>query len=99
MDGCYLLHFSQPYKHARHYLGWADDIERRIEEHNQGRGARLTQVVTGAGITLQTARIWVGADRGAERRLKNRKAAPRLCPICQGSLPLPGLDADVDFYY
>lgn len=22
----YLLHFSQPYKHARHYLGYADDL-------------------------------------------------------------------------
>ena len=24
----YLLHFSEPYKHARHYTGWTEDLPR-----------------------------------------------------------------------
>jgi hypothetical protein len=26
----YLLHFSRPYKHARHYTGWAVNVKRRL---------------------------------------------------------------------
>ena len=42
----YLLHFDQPYKHARHYVGWASNVKRRLAEHEAGRGARLLAVVT-----------------------------------------------------
>src|SRR6476661_2336108 len=45
----YLLHFSKPYKHARHYLGSADDVSARLELHRKGQGARLTQVAVDAG--------------------------------------------------
>ena len=42
----YLLHFDQPYKHARHYVGWtARNVKRRLAEHEAGRGARLLAVV------------------------------------------------------
>jgi predicted GIY-YIG superfamily endonuclease len=35
----YLLHFDQPYKHARHYVGWtARNVKRRLAEHEAGRG-------------------------------------------------------------
>ncbi len=80
--GVYLLHFSPPYKHAKHYMGFAEDIDRRIEQHRAGTGARLTQVAIDAGCRLILARIWPGADRSTERRLKKRKESPRLCPIC-----------------
>ncbi|MBB5085041.1 putative GIY-YIG superfamily endonuclease [Nonomuraea endophytica] len=26
----YLLHFAQPYRHARHYLGWTTDLQARL---------------------------------------------------------------------
>jgi predicted GIY-YIG superfamily endonuclease len=78
---CYLLHFSKPYKHAKHYLGSADDLFARLQQHNAGQGARLTQVVREAGIDLILARTWNG-DRSFERRLKRQHNSPRLCPIC-----------------
>lgn len=85
MTGCYLLHFRQPISPAhtaQHYLGWAEDIERRIAEHRAGRGARLTQVAKERGIDFVVVRTWEG-DRSLERKLKSRKEAPRLCPICR----------------
>jgi predicted GIY-YIG superfamily endonuclease len=83
----YLLHFARPYRHARHYLGFAEDLEQRLAQHRAGRGARLVQVVLGAGIGFEVARTWEG-DRRLERRLKNQRNAPaRLCPICRGEPP------------
>jgi predicted GIY-YIG superfamily endonuclease len=79
----YLLHFERPYRHARHYLGFAEDLERRLELHRAGRGARLVEVVVAAGIGFQLVRTWEG-DRTLERTLKNRHNAPaRLCPLCR----------------
>lgn len=82
--GLYLLHFLPAYKHAGHYLGYADDIEPRFYAHLHGRGARLTQVARDAGCTLLLVRIWEGADRKTERTFKNRSHVPMLCPICRG---------------
>ena len=81
----YLLHLSTPYKHAAHYLGSTHDLERRLAGHRAGRGARLLEVVTAAGIGFTLARTWEG-DRQLERRLKNQKHTPRLCPLCNPAL-------------
>jgi predicted GIY-YIG superfamily endonuclease len=78
----YLLHFDRPYRHAAHYLGIASDLEARIAAHRAGRGARLIEVITAAGIGFVIARTWNGG-RDLERRLKNRKNSPQLCPICR----------------
>ncbi len=78
----YLLHFERPLAHARHYIGYTADLPARLEEHRSGRGARLLEVVTEAGIGFSVARTWEG-DRTLERRLKNRKESPRLCPVCR----------------
>ena len=80
----YLLHFDSPYKHARHYVGYTKDLSARLEAHASGQGARLLEVITGAGIGFQLARTWQGT-RKDERRIKNRKEAPRLCPLCHQS--------------
>lgn len=81
----YLLHFSEPIapgRHtAQHYIGSADDLERRIAQHRAGTGARLCEVAAERGISFVIARTWEGG-RKLERELKNRKAGPRLCPIC-----------------
>ena len=79
----YLIHFNTPYKHARHYLGYTRDLDRRITDHLCGMGARLMEVITTAGIEWKVVRTWKG-DRNRERQLKNRKEAPALCPICSG---------------
>ena len=78
---CYLLHFSVPYKHAKHYLGTAEDLAARLEQHLAGHAARLTQVVVEAGIRLALVRTWPGG-RTQERQLKRQKNGPRLCPVC-----------------
>lgn len=77
----YLIHFLRRYKHAGHYLGSADDVDRRMDEHRRGTGARLTQVVREAGIDFELARTWEGG-RDEERQLKRQHNSPRLCPIC-----------------
>jgi hypothetical protein len=41
----------------------------------------LIEVITLAGIAFKLARTWQGT-REDERAIKNRKAAPRLCTIC-----------------
>lgn len=77
----YLLHLRPRYKHARHYLGYAQDVAARVEQHQRGAGARLTQVAVENDIALELVRVWKG-DRNLERRLKRRKNAPLLCPLC-----------------
>ena len=83
----YLIHFGRPYRHARHYLGFTENLDKRITDHLCGTGARLMEVVTKAKIEWKVSRTWPG-DRGLERRLKNRKEAPKLCPICNGAKAL-----------
>ncbi len=79
----YLLHFSQKYHHAGHYLGFAENLENRIEEHRDGRGARLTQVIKNADIEFECVRTWDKKTRSFERQLKNRHDARSLCPTCR----------------
>lgn len=81
----YLLHFDQPYKHARHYMGWAMDqehLEIRLKIHRRGKSkVALMRAVAAAGINFRVTRTWEGTlDR--ERQLKNWKMTPRLCPLC-----------------
>jgi len=79
----YLLHFHRPYRHAGHYIGWSRFLEKRLRHHERGTGARLMAAVSRAGITYTVARTWEGRDRNFERKLKNRKRAADLCPICR----------------
>lgn len=78
----YLLHFTRPYKHARHYIGYSSDLPNRLNAHSAGQGARLIAVIKAAGIDYEVARTWSG-DRKLERKLKNTKHSARYCPICQ----------------
>jgi predicted GIY-YIG superfamily endonuclease len=77
----YLLHFSEAFKHAKHYVGFATDLPSRLAEHANGTGARLLQVITEAGLSFELARTWNGTRKG-ERRIKNRGGATRICPLC-----------------
>jgi predicted GIY-YIG superfamily endonuclease len=86
---CYTLHFDPPYppgapegtQMAKHYTGWAADLEARLNEHAAGRGARLTQVQLAAGGTWRLASAEPGT-RDRETQLKYRGASRR-CPICR----------------
>jgi len=78
----YLIHFDQAVAdHARHYVGWASDLDARLDDHRQGRGARLMEVVRERGIGWHLARTWEGT-RTRERAIKARAEGPRLCPDC-----------------
>jgi hypothetical protein len=77
----YLLHFDRPYKHARHYTGWAADLDARLALHGAGGGARLLAVVHAAGIGWALARTWPGG-RARERQIKRQGGASRCCPMC-----------------
>jgi len=99
---CYLLHFdeaigspSNPRGRAQHYLGYADRLDRRTLEHMRGRGAKITQALVERGIGFVIARTWPG-DRTFERKLKNRKEAPRLCPICRQTPPASQLMMELE---
>lgn len=88
----YLLHFAQVIGdesnkrgQAQHYIGSCENVLVRLSEHRAGRGAAITQYLVAQGIEFECVRVWPGAYR-EERRLKNRKDAPRLCPVCNPGL-------------
>lgn len=84
----YLLHFDKPIsdKHTcQHYIGSTGNLAQRLAEHRAGQGARLTQVATERDIDFVLAWVWEG-DKKEERKLKNGKRGPRLCPFCKRNL-------------
>ena len=87
----YLLHFSGKLGNvenrramAQPSLGSAVDVAARLAEHRAGTGAKITAAAARRGIGMDVVRTWPGG-RGVERRLKRRKAGPRLCPRCNGT--------------
>ena len=79
---CYLLHFERPYHHAQHYLGWTVDLAARLDEHLNGTGGRLIDVITTEGIGFTCVRTWPGTTLADERKLKRLRNGRRLCPVC-----------------
>lgn len=82
----YLLCFDKKFKHAKHYIGFAENqrtFEQRMKHHAKGSGSRLMAAIAKAGITFTVARTWADGDRNFERSLKNRKSAAELCPHCK----------------
>ena len=78
----YLLHFNEPYKHARHYVGWTARNVRPPPGRACGR-ARRPAAGRGraAGIGWQLARLWPGG-RARERQIKRQGGHARKCPLC-----------------
>jgi predicted GIY-YIG superfamily endonuclease len=77
----YMLHFEQPYQHAKHYVGWTEDLLERLDQHAAGHAARLTTVIYQAGIGFTLVRLCEGT-RSTERAIKNAGGAVRYCPSC-----------------
>ncbi|ASC70294.1 hypothetical protein XM38_012310 [Halomicronema hongdechloris C2206] len=95
MRGCYLLHFRQPLdpstpNRARHYIGYATDIDKRIKQHRKGRGSRFCAVAHERGIEFDVVCTWPNMGRDFERALKAQKNAPRLCWCCKLQTADPG---------
>ena len=93
----YLLHFVHPigsgkYGKAQHYTGWAKDaasLQRRIEQHRKGKGAKITAYVASQEYNDMIIASTALGDRHLERRLKNQGGAKRRCPICKNIYHLP----------
>jgi hypothetical protein len=82
--GLYLLHFEPRYRHAGHYLGYADDIARRVLEHvtTPSKASPLVQAALAAGCRVTVSRLYLGEGRTFERKLKRRGSHARHCPTC-----------------
>lgn len=84
----YLLHLDQPYCHARHYLGWSNQLLTRLREHVAGgsRSTALLQAVAEEHIGWRLVRLWrfpsVGEGLRFEARLKRQHASHLVCPVC-----------------
>lgn len=92
MTGVYVLHFDRAVAdHAAHYIGWAKDVDQRIDTHRQGNGARLVAVARELGIGFTVAAVFpfptAKAAREHERYLKHtRKNGRSVCPLCRPAL-------------
>lgn len=79
----YLLHYDEPLHHAQHYLGWTNDLKKRIQCHK--RGDRNVCVITHEfaerNIEFTLVRAWPGPLE-FEKRLKKMKNSKMLCPTC-----------------
>jgi predicted GIY-YIG superfamily endonuclease len=78
----YLLHFDPPYRHARHYLGYTEDLVTRFALHLKGRGSPLVKAAVQNKSRITLVRIWAG-DGNAEQEIKRVVGSRgRLCPVC-----------------
>jgi predicted GIY-YIG superfamily endonuclease len=84
--GVYLIHMDSPVlrAHAQHYIGWSTDVFERLFQHRRNRALASWKCATSAASGYKIARVWKGQNRSFERKLKNRKNARRLCPVCSG---------------
>jgi len=89
-----LLHFDQvlsTVNNARHYLEYAEVIERRLQDHRSGDRTRTSGIMYACyerNIKFVVARIWVDATRRNEYQLRQLHNNPKLCPICNPALAL-----------
>ena len=84
MGKIYLIHLDRPFQEkVSHYIGYTDrEVEQRLQDHKNGRGARLLNAVNKAKISYIVVRIWEDVDKYFERKLKKQKNSKRFCPVC-----------------
>lgn len=78
----YVIHFDEPYHHARHYLGWSSDVAARFDRHTAGRGSPLVKAAVAAGIGVRVVYTRPGT-RHDERRMHVHGHLSQLCPLCR----------------
>jgi len=86
LQGVYLIHASKKLSHAQHYIGYSDNIIKRFKSHKNGTGSKLCKAFNENNIEFQLVKIWPNENRTFERKLKNQKNTPRICPICTQGL-------------
>lgn len=96
MPDLYLLHFAEPYAHARHYLGYAIGTGRGRDYAKAQAGGvlhgahELVQAVQYAGIEIVVADVLVGEGRATQRAMRSSHNLARHCPICLSDAASPG---------
>lgn len=96
MRGVYLICFDSRLSHAKHYIGYANDIAKRIKRHRSNQGAKLLRALNLAGIAWHVVRVWKNKNREFERSLKNRKKSSFFCPMCNNDVPRCNVAIRVD---
>ena len=71
-----------PVHFAQHYIGQSKDVDRRLETHRGGLGARMLAAANERGIAYQVVRTW---DGNIEKRLKAQHRAWSFCPVHGGA--------------
>lgn len=88
MGYVYLIHFHRPISPdspSQHYIGYADNLESRISYHHKGQSkVRLFEVAKEREIGFDVVYVWENVDKAFERKLKRRKNARKMCPVCRG---------------
>jgi len=93
----YLFHFSKPYTHCKHYIGFSErPLGLRLGEHYAGNGAALTRAIHECpNIDMVLTRTWppqaarlgevpesLLVDQCVETALKCWGGAHKFCPVC-----------------
>lgn len=81
----YIIHFDQPFHHARHYVGYCQEggLTTRIDQHRSGTGSVLLRHLNEVGITWRVVNLIHGGDRVMERTIKRTNHVNRWCPFCR----------------
>lgn len=88
MPDLYLLHFTEPLHHARHYLGYVVGTGRgrdyaRAQAAGTAIGAHeLVMAAQWAGLELVVADVLEGEGRATQRAMRASHNLARYCPVC-----------------
>jgi predicted GIY-YIG superfamily endonuclease len=83
MRGVYLLHLDRQWCGGNHYVGYAQDLARRVRKHWAGDGADYTRFGVRRGIAIHLVRVWPNAGKDVELRIKREGGGIAYCPWCQ----------------
>lgn len=81
----YVLHFTDPLHHAKHYVGCTRNLRQRLETHADGYGSHLTRALYEKQIEFELGTLYVTNKanmRKIERFIKKMANGPRFCQIC-----------------
>ena len=90
---CYLIHLDSAcgrnfYGGASHYVGYSNNIQRRLANHaaGQGDGSKFTTEASRKGYDLKLGNLWYG-NKDFEKKLHkmNGKYHCKLCKKVKGS--------------
>jgi predicted GIY-YIG superfamily endonuclease len=84
MPYVYLLHFNEPIKGVRHYVGFTENLRQRIDTHRSGsrHASGVCRRFYDAGIPFRVARIWAGEKINMTVENYVKKHISSMCSIC-----------------